>query len=119
MVIDEIDHLAVRRRQPGQTFLNDGIAILGVHHGLGIIGGIRDRRRHAIIETFVGATPKRRQRLVTGDREQPGRHLGFRFEALGLPPDIEEHLAYEVLGERDISRQTNDETVHPYVMARV
>ena len=76
------------------------VAVLGVDHGLRIVGGILDRRRHLVVQVLVGAAAQRRQRLVAGDREQPGRNLGLGLEALGLPPHVEEHLAHEVLGQR-------------------
>ena len=39
VVVDEIDHLAVCRRKLGQALLHNGVAILGAHDRLGIVGG--------------------------------------------------------------------------------
>ena len=42
--------------------------------------------------------------------------MGFGFEGLGLPPDVQEHLAHEILGQRLVSRQAENEPVHPNIM---
>jgi len=53
------------------------------------------------------------------DCQQPSGHLRLGLEALGLPPHIEEHLAHEVLGQRLVPGQANDETVHPHIVPSV
>ena len=68
---------------------------------------------------LVGAATQRGQRLVASDREQPGGDLGLGLEALGLPPHVEEHLAHEVLGQRLVPGQANDEAVHPHIVPSV
>src|SRR5262245_18294470 len=42
VVVDEVEDFAVRRRELRQALLDYGAAVLVVHHGLGIIGGILD-----------------------------------------------------------------------------
>src|SRR6516165_1032355 len=119
VVVDEIDDFAVRRGKPGQALLDDRIAILGTYDGLRIVGSVLDGCRHVVIEVLVSSAAQRGERLVSRNREQPSRNLRLRFESLGLAPDVQEHLADEVLGQPLIPGQAEDEAVHAHIVASV
>ena len=45
------------------------------------------------------APPAGRQGLEAGNRQQPGRNRRARLEGRGLAPDVQKHLAQDVLGQ--------------------
>src|SRR4051794_36161568 len=119
VIIDEIDHFAMRGRERLEALLNDIVAVLVADQGLGIIRGVLDGRRHLVIKMLVGPPPQRRERLVTGNGEEPSGYLRLAFEALSLAPHVEEYLADEVFGQRRVAGEAENEAIHAHIVARV
>ncbi len=78
VVVDEVDHLAMLRRQFGQGIAQQFASVLLLQRGLRIIRGICDRGCDPRVQFRVDPTAVGRQRLVAGDREQPGRNRSAR-----------------------------------------
>ena len=85
---------------------------------LRIVGLILDLRRRLLIQLLLRPAPQRRQRLEAGDAQHPGRHRRAALEFSGLPPDVEEHLADQVLRRRFVAHQPQHEPVHPHMVPR-
>jgi hypothetical protein len=64
----------------------------------------------------LGPAPQFGQRLVTGDGQEPGRDRRAGLEPVGLPPDVEEYLAGDILGEGLAAEQPHDEPVDARMM---
>lgn len=80
VVADEIDVLPVQRRQLRQALLDDLAAIFLMHRGLVIVARVHDGRSRMTAQLRLRTAPQRRNRLVTRDRQQPGRDPRFRLE---------------------------------------
>src|SRR5262252_2712732 len=59
----------------------------------------------------LGPAPQFGQRLVTGDGQEPGRDRRAALESVGFPPDVEEYLAGDILGEGLAAEQPQYEAV--------
>ena len=67
----------------------------------------------------MAALAKRRQRLETGDRQQPGGDPGTAFELSGGAPHVQEYLAGQVFGHGGVAHDPKHEAVNPHAMARI
>ena len=67
----------------------------------------------------VRPAPRRRKRLETRYGEHPSRYRGTALEPTRLSPDIEEHLADQVLGRRLIADEAHHKPEHAHVVTRV
>src|SRR5262249_45255094 len=114
MVVDEVDDLAMPRRQAGEATAPNFSPMLCLERRFPIV-----RRIAGVYGSFVRRlvpTPHLGQRLVTGDGQQPGRDRRARLESAGLPPDVEEHFAGDVLPERLAADEPQYETVDARMM---
>src|SRR5262249_46801030 len=81
---------------------------------LGIVGGIRHGPRKLVVQLdrpFHLGSATRRQRLVPRDGQQPGRNRRAPFERTRLAPDVQEHVAQEVLGQALIAHKANEPAI--------
>src|SRR4030095_4034346 len=74
VVVDEVDDLAMLRRQTGQGVAKQFASVLLLQRGLRIVRGIRDGGCDPRVQLRIDPAATGRQRLVVGDREQPGRN---------------------------------------------
>ena len=82
-----------------------------LQHDLRIVRGIRDGRRNLLVQFRLDPAAARRERLVAGDRQQPGRHRRACLEGAGLAPDVEEHVAQEIFGQRFVVNQSQQPAI--------
>src|SRR5262245_35168588 len=87
MVVDEVDHLAMWRRQSGQAASQNRALLIAMQHVLGVVGAL-DRLCESRAQLLRGATPQRRQSQVACDGEQPGRYLCAGVVVARTPPDV-------------------------------
>ena len=119
VVIDEVHHFTVGRRQLRQALADDRAASRLVSRRFRIVRGIFDARGRVLIQRLVDPAPDRGERLVSRNRQQPCRNSAFFLEPTGGAPDIEEHVADEVLGQARISCEAEGKTVEPRGMPSV
>jgi hypothetical protein len=67
-----------------------------------VIRGVGNGGLNRVIQFIVGPTTTRRERLETGNRQQPRQYRGAPFEPIRLPPHVEKHLAQNVLGRGSV-----------------
>src|SRR5262249_26450854 len=119
MVVDEIDHLPLWRRQLHQTLPDQCVTLPGLECDLRVVRWIFDDRSRHIVELLVRAAPEHRKRLIPRNREQPGRDLGLSLESVCLPPDIQEHLAQQILRQRRVPHHSQNEAENAHAMSRI
>src|SRR5215472_6350526 len=119
MIVDEVDDLAMRRRQFCHAGAQDLARVRTIQRGFRRIGLIGDLAHFLLVDVFETPLTQRGQRLEARDRQQPGRHLGAAFELARGAPHIQEDLADEVFGHGGIAHDAQDEAVNPYVVAGV
>jgi hypothetical protein len=69
------------------------------------------------IQFFVRPPLQRRKRLIAGNREKPGGNLGSTLKSSGLPPNVQEHLADQILSSRVVPDKADEKPEDPHVMA--
>jgi hypothetical protein len=69
------------------------------------------------VELFRRPAPQYRQRLVAGNRQKPRGNLGSGLELGSLTPNVQEHLANEILGSRLVGDEAQQEPVDAHVVA--
>ena len=97
----------------------DLVTLLLLHRDFRVVGRIFDEFRDFVVELLVRAAAQAGQRLVAGDREQPGRHLAAALEPLGLPPHVDEDLAHHVFGGGFVAQEAQREPIDLHVVAAV
>src|SRR5262249_33368204 len=98
MIVDEIDDLALRRRELGQAPPQNGALVLLVNDRLGAFRVVGNAAQDIVVERSIGTPAQCGQRLVSGDREYPGGNLRPPSEAPSVLPYVEKRVAREVLG---------------------
>src|SRR5262245_23700008 len=119
MIVDEIDDLALRRRELRQALPQNAALVLLLQDRLGAVRVVGNTASDLVVERIIGAAAQCGQRLVAGDREYPGRNLRTPFEARSVLPDLEKRVAGKVLGGGRVVHEPQHETVDSYMMARV
>src|SRR5712671_2217779 len=117
VVVNEIDHLAMRGRQTRQAFPKDCAPLVFLERNRLIVRLIFDRRGHPLIQLRLRAASKYRTRLVAANPQQPRRDLGAALEFSGLAPSVEKYFAHEVLSRRLITDQTQGKAEDAYIMS--
>ena len=84
MVVDEVDDLAMRRRQLGDAGAQDGAGGAAVERGFRGVGLVGDLKHVLLVDVLVPALAQRGQRLEAGDRQQPGGNLRAAFELVAV-----------------------------------
>ena len=59
------------------------------------------------------------KRLVAGDRQQPGCQPGYRLEAIGATPNVQEDLVDEFLCHRMVAGKAKEEAKDARMMVHV
>ena len=111
MVVDEVDHLAVLRRQLCQGLAQELAATLLLQGGLGSVRGIGDCGGNPLVQFRIDPRAPRRQCLVAGDRKQPGRNRCAALERRSLTPDVEKHFAQEIFRDRLVAHNAQQPAV--------
>src|SRR5262249_5125910 len=111
VVVDEIDDLAMRGRQPGQAVRKNRALLPLLDRCLGIVRIIRNCRSGAVVQSFHPTPAQHRQRAIARDRQQPSRDSAAALESARVTPDVEEHLTHQVLGGVLVIDQTQRKTV--------
>ncbi|KTT92367.1 hypothetical protein NS44R_14600 [Mammaliicoccus sciuri] len=119
MVVDQVDDLAMRRRQLGDASAQDLAGGGAIERGFRRIGAVGDLQHVVLVDVLVLALAQRGQRLEAGDREQPGRDLRAAFELGRGAPDVQEHLADQVLGHGGVAHHAQHEAVNPDVVTGI
>src|SRR6185312_14836837 len=119
MVVDQIDDLAVRRRQLCHTGAQDFAGGGAIERSFRRVGFIRNFAHVFLIDVLEPALPQRGQRLETGDRQQPGRDLRAALELGRRAPDIEEHLTDQVFRHAGVADDPHDEAVNPHIVSGI
>ena len=88
-----------------------------LQRGFRVVRRVLDELGDFLVQLLGRAAAQRRERLVAGDRQQPGRHLRARLEPAGLPPHVDEHLAHQVLGRRFVVHEAQKEPVNVHIVA--
>ncbi len=118
VVVDQVDDLAVRRREFGDAGAQDRTGVERSSDASGVSPSSAISRR-VLVDVIVAALAQRGQRLEAGDRQQPGGNLGTAFELTGGAPDVQKHLADEVFRHRGIAHNAQDEAVNPDVVTGI
>src|SRR5262245_6375045 len=116
VVIDEVDHLALRQRQLRHAFAQERARVILLDHARRIVARVLDRFRGFVIEIVGGSAAQVRQRLVVRNRQDPCGQLRAPLETAGVAPDVEEHVARQVFC-RAVANQPRNEAVDAQVVA--
>src|SRR5262249_37816961 len=116
MIVDEVDDLAMRRRELRQALTQSRTLALFLQNCLRAVRAVGNAARDLIVERIIGAAAQCGQRLVAGDREEPGGNLRTSFGTAGVLPDLEKHLARKVLGGGCVVHEPQRKTIDSHMM---
>ena len=119
LVIDEVDHLAVERRQLGETFLQNVASLALIHRNRGSVRRVLDDFGGPLIELRPGAPPAFRDGPETSDGHQPSRDLRPSLEFVRVSPSVEKHLVDDVLRDRFVAGEARDEAAEAVMMTHI
>src|SRR6266704_4191715 len=105
------------RRQLGKALTENFAAVLLLQSPFGIRIGVHQGGGYLVIQSNLRPSSHRAQRLVARDREQPGGHGGLRLEGLRLAPNVQENVTDDILRQRLVSHDPNEEQEDSPIMA--
>ncbi len=79
---------------------------------------ILDGAGSLVVQFLLGPASQHRERLEARDAQQPGRDCGASLEFSGLTPDVEEHVADQVLRRCLVAYQPQYKPVDRDMVAR-
>src|SRR5258707_3339369 len=98
MIVDEINDLAMGRRQLRQAPRQNRAVVLFLQDRLRTLRVVGNFACDLLVERIIGAAAQGGQRLVTRNREYPGRNPRTPFKAPSVLPDVEKRVARKILG---------------------
>ena len=116
VIVDEVDDLAVLARQPRQAPAQDFTPVLALQRRFQIVAR---SNLDILFQCHIAPAPDRGHRLVAGDGQEPGRGRRAPLEPVCVPPRGDERFAGDVLGQRPVAHEPQDEAVDPGVVARI
>src|SRR5262249_41633990 len=118
VIINKVDDFSLDRGEPRQAFAKDDASALFVEDRFRIVRAVHHVRGSILVGRLLPAGPERLERLVACDREHPSRDLRFALETAGSAPDLEKDLAHDILAQRGIPGDAQDEAVDARAMPR-